>query len=147
MMNAKSKMKVFYAEGIIEMNTTFAKMTQNPLSDEYALLQKTRMENPTFTVRRRQIKTNPKKDTYKGLTYEYMEDYILTHGTPEERKKTYDEYNELRLIAECHSKAYRYPTIKRWFLNKYPEIMEFGMKVQDVAIPQEPVVQELPKAA
>jgi hypothetical protein len=55
MMNAKSKMKVFYAEGIIEMNTTFAKMTQNPLSDEYALLQKTRMENPTFTVRRRQI--------------------------------------------------------------------------------------------
>ena len=73
MMNAKSKMKVFYAEGIIEMNTTFAKMTQNPLSDEYALLQKTRMENPTFTVRRRQIKTNPKKDTYKGLTYDYME--------------------------------------------------------------------------
>ena len=65
MMNAKSKMKVFYAEGIIEMNTTFAKMTQNPLSDEYALLQKTRMENPTFTVRRRQIKANPKKDTYR----------------------------------------------------------------------------------
>ena len=34
MMNAKSRMRVFYAEGIIEMNTTFAKMMQNPLSDE-----------------------------------------------------------------------------------------------------------------
>ena len=34
MMNAKSKMKIMYAEGVIEMNTTFAKMSQNPLSDE-----------------------------------------------------------------------------------------------------------------
>ena len=71
-MNAKSTLKVKYAEGIIEMNTTFAKMMQNPLSDEYALLQKTRMDFPTFAVRTRQIKSNPKKDTYKGLTYEYM---------------------------------------------------------------------------
>ena len=75
-MNAKSTLKVKYAEGIIEMNTTFAKMMQNPLSDEYALLQKTRMDFPTFAVRTRQIKSNPKKDTYKGLTYEYMKKYI-----------------------------------------------------------------------
>ena len=33
------------------------------------------------------IKTNNNKETYRGLTYEYMEDYILTHGTPEEIKK------------------------------------------------------------
>ena len=37
-MNAKSKLTVKYAEGVIEMNTTFAKMMQNPLSEEYALL-------------------------------------------------------------------------------------------------------------
>ena len=83
MMNAKSKLKVIYAEGVIEMNTTFAKMMQNPLSDEYAMLQKVRTDNPTFTVRRRQIKTNPKKDTYKGLTYEYMKMYIKTHESKE----------------------------------------------------------------
>ena len=63
-MNAKSKLMVKYAEGIIEMNTTFAKMMQNPLSDEYALLQRTRLDFPTFKVRTRQIKSNPKKDTY-----------------------------------------------------------------------------------
>ena len=33
-MNAKSKLMVKYAEGVIEMNTTFAKMMQNPLSDQ-----------------------------------------------------------------------------------------------------------------
>ena len=62
-MNAKSKLMVKYAEGVIEMNTTFAKMMQNPLSEEYALLQRTRQDLPTFAVRTRQIKSNPHTDT------------------------------------------------------------------------------------
>ena len=127
MMNAKSRMRVFYAEGIIEMNTTFAKMMQNPLSDEYALLQKTRMENPTFTVRRRQIKKNPNKDTYKGLTYPYMEHYIRTHEEGENVQKVLDQFEELKLISQCHGKRYRYSTIKKWFLAKYPEVAKFGI--------------------
>lgn len=158
MMNAKSKMKVFYAEGIIEMNTTFAKMTQNPLSDEYALLQKTRMENPTFTVRRRQIKANPKKDTYKGLTYEYMEHYIGTHEPDDQVDEVLAHFEELKLISQCHGKRLRYPTIKKWFLKKYPEVAKFGAveaadkaqeeeaKSQNV-IPMNPVAQEVAKGA
>ena len=67
-MNAKSRLSVLYADGVIMVNTTFAKMMQTPLSDEYALLQKVKAENEGFTVSRRQIKTNPNKDTYKGLT-------------------------------------------------------------------------------
>lgn len=128
MMNAKSKMKVFHAEGIIEMNTTFAKMVQNPLSDEYALLQKTRMENPSFTVRRRQIKTNPKKDTYKGLTYPYMEFYISTHEPEDQVDEVLAYFEELKLISQCHGKRLRYPTIKKWFLNRYPDVARFGME-------------------
>ncbi len=128
MMNAKSRMRVFYAEGIIELNTTFAKMMQNPLSDEYALLQKTRMENPTFTVRRRQIKKNPNKDTYKGLTYPYMEHYIRTHEEGENVQKVLDQFEELKLISQCHGKRYRYSTIKKWFLAKYPEVAKFGLE-------------------
>ena len=128
MMNAKSRMRVFYAEGIIEMNTTFAKMMQNPLSDEYALLQKTRMENPTFTVRRRQIKKNPNKDTYKGLTYPYMEHYIRTHEEGDNVQKVLDQFEELKLISQCHGKRYRYSTIKKWFLAKYPDVAKFGLE-------------------
>ena len=128
MMNAKSRMRVFYAEGIIEMNTTFAKMMQNPLSDEYALLQKTRLENPTFTVRRRQIKKNPNKDTYKGLTYSYMENYIRTHEEGENVQKVLDQFEELKLISQCHGKRYRYSTIKKWFLAKYPDVAKFGLE-------------------
>ena len=125
-MNAKSKLMVKYAEGVIEMNTTFAKMMQNPLSEEYALLQRTRQDFPTFMVRTRQIKSNPHKDTYKGLTYEYMRDYIILHTAPEKEAEAVAEFDEMILISKCHGKTLRYPTIKKWFLKKYPEVAKFG---------------------
>lgn len=137
-MNAKSKLIIKYAEGVIEMNTTFAKMMQNPLSDEYTLLQRTRQDFPTFAVRRRQIKTNPKKDTYKGLTYNYMRMYIRTHETEETRQEVLDCLEEQILISQCHGQRLRYPTIKKWFLAKYPEVAEFGvLKVEKKAQSEE----------
>lgn len=139
MMNAKSKIKVFQTKGIIEINTTFVKMMQDPLSDEYALLQKTRMENPTFAVRRRQIKTNPKKDTYKGLTYDYMEYYISTHEPEDKVDEVLAYFEELKLISQCHGKRLRYPTIKKWFLNRYPDVAQFGM--EPVVADEKPATQ------
>jgi hypothetical protein len=127
MMNAKSKLTVKHADGVIEMNTTFAKMMQNPLSDEYALLQKTRMDFPTFAVRTRQIKSNPNKDSYKGLTYEYMKMYIKTHETEEQAKEIIAYLDDQILISKCHSQRLRYPTIKKWFLAKYPDVAKFGI--------------------
>lgn len=111
----------------IVMDRTFAKFAQNTRSEEYAHLQMVRKDYPTYTVRQRQIKRNSKKETYKGLTYEYMEDYIMTHGTADEAKKNLKEFNELCLISECHSRAFRYPTIKSWFLEMYPEVARFGV--------------------
>ena len=96
------------------------------MSAEYAHLQQVRRDYPTYEIIRHTIKRNAEKKTYKGLTYEYMEYYILTHGTKEERQKNFVEYNEMILISKCHGKAYSYPVIKRWFLEKYPEIAEFG---------------------
>lgn len=126
-MNAKSKLMVKYAEGIIEMNTTFAKMMQNPLSDEYALLQKTRQDFPTFAVRKRQIKTNPKKDTYKGLTYQWMRNHIATHEPKEIVEEKLTAFDEMVYISKCHRNSLRYPTIKKWFLKEYPDVATFGI--------------------
>ena len=143
-MNAKSKLAVKYAEGVIEMNTTFAKMVQNPLSDEYALLQKIKMENEGFKVCRRQIKSNPQKDTYKGLTYEYMRDYIILHTAPENEAEAVAEFDEMVLISKCHGKALRYPTIKKWFLAKYPEVAKFGtLETTEEAQEEEPKNQSV----
>ena len=123
----KNTLKVNHEDGIITMDRTFAKKAENTMSAEYAHLQNVRRDYPTYRVIRRQIKPNPNKECWKGLTYEYMERYIKTHGTEDERKENLKEFEELRLISECHSRCKRYPTIKKWFLAKYPEIAEFGM--------------------
>jgi hypothetical protein len=46
----------------------------------------------------------------------------------EEQKKTnLAELDKMIDISKCHSMAYRYPTIKKWFLREYPEIAKFGI--------------------
>ena len=125
-MNAKSRIKVLHSEAAIEINTTFSKMIENPFSEEYALLQKIRSDYPHYIVKKRSIKKNPNKDTYAGLTYQYMADYIVLHAAKDEKTKAMSEFNELLLISKCHSKSRRYPIVKQWFLNKFPEVAEFG---------------------
>ena len=34
----------------------------------------------------------------------------------------------MKLISQCHSKGFRYPVIKSWFLERFPEIKEFGVE-------------------
>ena len=128
----KNTLKIDHAKQIIVMDATFAKKSANTMSAEYAHLQQVRRDYPKYDVIRRTITPNSNKKTYAGLTYEYMEEYILTHGTKEERKANYAEYNEMVLISKCHGKAYRYPVIKRWFLEKYPAIAEFGAPIAKI---------------
>lgn len=123
----KNTLKIDFEKKQIIMDRTFKKNAENTNSEEYAHLQQVRKENPTYTVVTRQIKKNSKKETYAGLTYEYMTNYILLHETAETRKAVLAEFNEMILISQCHAKSKRYPVIKKWFLAKYPEIVKFGM--------------------
>ena len=126
-------LKINYTNHTIVMDRTFAKLAQDTRSEEYARLQAVRRDYPTFTVVQRTIRKNGNKKTYLGLTYEYMEEYMMTHGSEEERRANLRRYAELREIAACHGKAYRYPVIKSWFLDKYPEIVQFGIE-EDASI-------------
>ena len=127
----KNTLKINHAERTITMDRTFSKNAENTMSAEYAHLQSVRRDYPNYAVIRRQIKKNPNKECYKGLTYEYMENYIITHEEGEKQIRVLGELAEMRLISECHSKAFRYPTIKKWFLNAYPEIADFGKADSD----------------
>lgn len=146
----KNVLKVNHVDRTIVMDRTFAKYAENTMSPEYAHLQQVRLHYPEYRVERRHIKKNPGKECYRGLTYAYMERYIETHGTKEERHT----YDEMRLISECHSKSHRYPVIKNWFLEQCPEIKQFGMEApeeQAVALQEaaaEPTnITELPVSA
>ena len=108
----------------IYVTAAFRKACANIESDEYTLLQIIKSENPTFKVEERSIKKNPNKESYRGLTYEYMERYILLHDG--ENSDVMDEYKELRLIAECHSISF--PKIRDWFLETYPDVKNFTVE-------------------
>ena len=97
----RGKLIIKYADGIIEMSREFAKYAAQVGSEEYNLLQQTRRDYPTFRVVRKQIAKKKDKESYKGLTYEYMENYIKLHDDQEET--IMKEYKEMRLLAACHS--------------------------------------------
>ena len=120
----KNTLRLNHTNRTIVMDKTFAKFAANTMSQEYAHLQRVRLDYPTYTVEQRHIKKAPAKECYRGLTYTYMKEYIITHGTKDDLKT----YDEMKLISECHSKAFRYPTIKAWFLERFPEIKQFGVR-------------------
>ena len=123
----KNTLRLNHAERTIVMDKTFAKFAANTMSPEYAHLQQGRQDYPLYTVVQRHIRKNTKQEHYHGLTYRYMEDYITTHGSAEDRRI----YDEKKLISECHSKSFRYPVIKSWFLERFPEIKNFGVPVEE----------------
>ena len=134
---ANNGLKVLREKKTIEMTKAFAKAASNPRSEEYALLQHVRQDYPTYEEVTRTIKKKKSQKHYAGLTYEYMETYIMAHGTMEERVKNLKDFNELRMIAMCHSKARAFPFIRSWFLDLFPEVEKFGVKIAKVEVEEE----------
>ena len=134
----KNTLKLNHADRTIVMDKTFAKFALDTRTDEYKHLQEVRRDYPNYIVIQRQIHRNTDKKTYHGLTYKYMEDYIKSHGTKEERETNLADFNEKVLISKCHGKAYRYPVIKQWFLDLYPDIRDFGLPKEDSSEEKEP---------
>lgn len=73
-------------------------------------------------------------DGFKYDSRKTVDDFandLMVKGSEVIAEETVDsvmaELEEMILISKCHSMGYRYPTIKAWFLDKYPEIAAFGM--------------------
>jgi hypothetical protein len=57
-----------------------------------------------------------------------MRTYITNHEPKETKDAVSKELEDMIEISKCHS--IRYPTIKKWFLAKYPEVAGFGVAVE-----------------
>ncbi len=130
-----NKLSIDFQKNQIIMTKLYAKKCADTKSEEYAHLQNVRRDYPNFQVVVREIKKNPSKRVYKGLTYEYMKNYIILHTSAENQCAALSEFTNLLLISRCQQQSLRYPTIKKWFLKKYPEIANFG---KDEVLGQEP---------
>ena len=94
---------------------------------EYKELQTARRDYPGFAVTTITRKVNTLRETYKGLTYAYMEKYIKTHDDAEET--IWAEYMMYRGTpidpADELPVPYTYNQMKVWFLGKYEAIAKF----------------------
>lgn len=115
---------VDYKKSVISLSSAFEKRAFIPGTDEYKQLQAVRADFPEFRLVTRQFKTNTKQERYRGLNYDYMRDYISKHE--EDPKPVLAALEEMIGVSKCHSLGKRYPEIKKWFLERYPAVAEFG---------------------
>ena len=123
--------RVDYPGRKIVLSSAFEKKAFIPGTDEYDALQAVRAAHPGFTLAARQFKKNAKQEHYRGLTYDFMREYISRHET--DSKPVLAELDEMIGISKGHSLGKRYPTIKAWFLERYPAYAKFGMTDDELA--------------
>ena len=94
---------------------------------KYKELQTARRDYPGFAVTTKASKVNTQRETYKGLTYEYMEKYIKAHD--DESCTIMAEYKMYRGISEDPAvllpDPYTYREMRTWFLGKFEAVAKF----------------------
>ena len=115
----------------ILVSSAFAKKAFTPGTTEYKKLAAVRADYPDFGIVKRAFKTNAKQDHFRGLNYDFMEFYIRkVEG--ENAAPILKALEDMKDISKAHSAGKRYPSIKRWFLDRYPEVRTFGLSEEDL---------------
>ena len=109
-----------FAKNRIVMTRAFARKASDPSTKEYRELKDTMEKFPTFSVEHHTIKKCSGKESYKGLNYSFMYYYINTYVEESKREKATEDLETQIFLTKCHSK--RFPTVRKWFLETYPEI-------------------------
>ena len=122
-------MTINFTNNTIEMTKTESKAASKFGSEAYKQLQEARKDYPTYAVVIKAVSS--KRESLKGLTYDYMEKYIAKHD--DENQSIMEEFKMLRgntedLLAESVS----YAKVKEWFLATFPEIAAFHKKREEI---------------
>lgn len=112
MNTTSSRISVNAINSSIVVSKAFYKKACAYGTNEYTLLHKAMRENPAYQV----VIAEVKKLTYSKLTFDRMQDYIMTQPNS---KKMLVEFEAAKKAAK--SKSALYLLAKRWFLEHYPE--------------------------
>lgn len=119
----------------IEMTKKFANAAKRYGSNEYRDLQNARKDYPTYKVVTRSAKR--RNDTFKCLTFPYMEKYIKSHGE-ENLIEFYTlcgrdaQGNKIMLDRNKMIEHASYIEVKEWFLKTYPEIKQYQENIKNI---------------
>ena len=106
----------------------FEKAASKYGSPEYKELKEAKADFPNFRVVTRT--TKKKEETYKGLTYKYMENYIKDHDN---EGKIMAEFKIMTGQTKDSMKKGSYVEVKKWFLGIYEEFEKFHEDRKTVA--------------
>ena len=114
--------KVNFNNNTIEITKAFAKKAANPMSAEFKELMELRNNLEGFEVVVKASVKRTKKDTLKGLNYDFMRQYIERHD--DEDKSKMAQFKRITVKNEDNLSTKKYGEVKKWFLEQYPEICE-----------------------
>lgn len=120
--NTNTRIAVDEIKRTITISQTVNKAASKYGTKAYDDLQAVKATHPGFRL----IVTTAKKkntESYKGLTYKYMENYIEKHD--DENKSIMTEYRIMRGFEGELPEPYTYTEIREWFLEKFPVIAKF----------------------
>lgn len=110
----------------IELTKVFAKNASRFGSEEYKQLQQARADYPNYRVVIR--KASKSVDHLKGLTFDFMLEYISSHDKDfDDEMSVKEAFLQLSARDEDGKKIEgveyaSYGEIKKWFLEQYPEL-------------------------
>lgn len=120
-----NNVRINHKDNTIIVANKAAKKAEIYGTEEYALLQKARRDYPEFSVVIEDRK-NFKRDTMKGLTYDFMRTYIEKHDPDGDIMNEYLMLlGESEIAKELGAEAVSYGEMKSWFLSKFDEIKRF----------------------
>ena len=77
-MTKNNRYEINHIEGKVILTKQFAKSASILNTPEYMTLLELRRNHPDYTFELREIRKKEGKKSYRNLTYEHMEDYIIT---------------------------------------------------------------------
>ena len=111
--------RVNYSNKTIVITKKFAKKIENPLSDEFEEFMDICGRLAGFEVVVKASVKRTKKDTLKGLNYDFMRQYIERHDENGENMKS---FTKMTVKNEDNLCTKSYGEVKSWFLEQYPEV-------------------------
>ena len=126
-MNARSLFAYDFSKRSIIVSATTLKKARNPQSAECKMLLQMLSEHPNFEVIEKTSQRKAGKQTYKGLTFGTMEDYIRTQTNSQKQMEVYQAVRRMSKI-----KGKEYALTKHWFLQSYPAYKEKAIAEQEL---------------
>ena len=128
-MTKNSRYEINHFQAKVILTKQFAKAASTLNTPEYMTLLELRRNHPDYTFELREIRKKEGKKSYRNLTYEHMEAYIITRdGKGSEAHK---EFEQVKKLSQVQAGPYAY--VKSWFLKKYKD--EFQQEEETTEAP------------